>query len=366
MRATLLVVLVLPFATMTGMTLWIADFDAVGQELADARWGFLVLAAVVFFAQYPLMGLRWRLLLDVPSGRRPPLREMTGLMFVAHLFDLVIPGPAGDLAVSYLLKVRRGLTMANATAAGAYGRIFGLISLAVLPLALAPTLTDDLPPIVERTLDGGMVVAVLGGGLMFGLAIHPEGWSWLVRTTSRVLPARWRDSKGWGGRGFRGLLAYLVRFAEHAHRIAATPARMVGAALLSVAVIASNVLCFQLILMGLHEQLPLAWVTFAFCVQMVAQVAGFAVPGGGNITGPVVCLAVFSGVMGVDEARVVAVLFLSWTPNVFACLAGLVIALPNLDHVARSLRIARSGGDLDSELDDEPGDGASTPPGASR
>ena len=58
MRATLLVVLVLPFATMTGMTLWIADFDAVGQELADARWGFLVLAAVVFFAQYPLMGLR--------------------------------------------------------------------------------------------------------------------------------------------------------------------------------------------------------------------------------------------------------------------------------------------------------------------
>ncbi len=347
LRATLLVVLVLPFATMTGMTLWVTDFSAVGRELLEARWGLLALALVGFFVQYPLLALRWRLLIDAPDGRRPPVGEMTGLMLVAHLFDLVIPGPAGDLAVSYLLKIRRGVTMAAATAAGVYGRLFGLILLAILPLALAPMFADQLPPLVDRTLDGGMVVATVGGLIMFGLAIHPRGWGWLVRTTSRVVPERWRASPGLFGRGFRSLVGYLISFAEHARRIAATPARMAGAAALSVAVIAVNVGVLYLVLLGLHERLPLGWVAFAFCVQMLSQVAGYGIPGGGNITAPVICLAVMKGLMGIDEARIVTVLFLSWTPNVVACLVGLVIAMPNLEHISRSLRNPEVHGDDD-------------------
>jgi uncharacterized membrane protein YbhN (UPF0104 family) len=357
-RTTLVLVLLLPFATMTGMTLWITDFAAVGRELADGRWGLILLATGVFFLQYPLLALRWRMLLDIPTGPRPPMREMTGLMLVAHLFDLVIPGPAGDLAVSYLLKIRRGLTMANATAAGAYGRIFGLIALAVLPMVLAPLLTDELPELVERTLDGGMVVAVIAGSVMLALAIHPRGWAWLMQSLSRVLPVRWRESGTRTGRGIRGIMAYVSGLAVHSRRIAATPARMIGAALLSLAVIGVNVLCLQLMLLALHTPLPLAWVAFAFCVQMVAHVAGYGIPGGGNVTAPVVCLAVFHGVMGVGEATVVAVLFLSWTPNVLACAAGLVISLPNLDHIARSLRIGFDG--------DDGGAGAATPPDAPR
>ncbi len=345
LRTTLLVVLVLPFATMTGMTLWVTDFAAVGKELAEARWAWLALALVGFFVQYPLLGLRWWLLLDVPGGRRPPLTEMTGLMLVAHLFDLVIPGPAGDLAVSYLLKVRRGVSMAGATAAGAYGRVFGLILLATLPIILAPMLTDELPLLVERTLDGGMVVASAAALVMFGLAVHPRGWGWLVNTVSGVVPTGVRDSSGLLGRGFRSLVGYLVAFAQHARRIAATPARMAGAAAISVAVVAVNVGVFYLVCLGLGEHLPVAWVVFAFCLLMLAQVAGFGIPGGGNVTAPVVCLAVMSGLMGIDEARVVTVLFLSWTPNVIACGIGLVIALPNLEHISRSLRVDPAGDD---------------------
>ncbi|MDP7112331.1 MAG: lysylphosphatidylglycerol synthase transmembrane domain-containing protein [Myxococcota bacterium] len=366
MRTTLVLVLALPFATMTGMTLWITDFTAVGGELADARWSFILLATGVFFLQYPLLALRWRMLLDVPDGPRPPMREMTGLMLVAHVFDLVIPGPAGDLAVSYLLKIRRGLTMANATAAGAYGRIFGLISLATLPMVLAPLLFDELPSMVERTLDGGMVVALIAGSSMLALAIHPRGWAWLVRSLARVMPVRWRESDTRTGRGVRGMMAYLSGLAIHSHRIAATPARMIGAALLSLAVIGINVLCLHLMLLGLHTSLPLAWVTFAFCAQMVANVAGFGIPGGGNITAPVVCLAVFHGLMGIGEERVVSVLFLSWTPNILACAAGLVISLPNLDHIAHSLKIGADVHDDSPPVQTEEGPGSATPPDAPR
>ena len=347
-RTTLVLVLVLPFATMTGVTLWITDFSSVGREISEGRWGYMLLGCAVFFLQYPVMALRWRLLLEVPVGPRPPLGEMTRLMFVAHLFDLVIPGPAGDLAVSYLLKVRRGLAMANATAAGAYGRIFGLICLATLPMVLAPLLTRDLPEVVERALDGGLVVALAAGGFMLALAAHPRGWNWLVHTLSRLIPNRWRESDGRIGRGIRGLLAFLSGFAVHARRIASTPARMAGAAALSLGVIAVNVLCLHLMLLGVHTALPLPWVAFAFCAQMVAQVAGYGIPGGGNVTGPVVCLAVFHGVMGIDEAKVVSVLFLSWAPNALACLVALGIALPNLDQITLSLQ--RSG-ELEGEGD---------------
>jgi hypothetical protein len=342
-RTTLVLVLVLPFATMTGVTLWITDFASVGREISAGRWGFMVLGCAVFFLQYPVMALRWRLLLEVPAGPRPPVGEMTRLMFVAHLFDLVVPGPAGDLAVSYLLKVRRGLAMANASAAGAYGRVFGLISLATLPVVLAPLLTRDLPDVVERALDGGMVVALAAAGFMFALAIHPDGWGWLVRTLSRLIPRRWRESDRWIGRSIGGAMSFLSGFAVHARRIAATPARMAGAALLSLGVIAVNVLCLHLMLLGVHTALPLSWVAFAFCVQMVAQVAGYGIPGGGNVTSPVVCLAVLHGVMGVDEAKVVSVLFLSWAPNALACLVGLGIAMPNMSHISRSLQRSEEG-----------------------
>jgi len=357
-RTTLFLVLLLPIAVMVGMMLWLTDIPSVGREIAAGRWGYLILGGAVFFLQYPVMALRWRLLLEVPSGPRPPMGEMTGLMFVAQLFDLVIPGPAGDLAVSYLLKVRRGLTMANASAAGAYGRIFGLIALATLPLVLAPLLFEDLPDVVQRTLDGGMVVAIVAGGLLCALAIHPGGWNWAVRSVSRVIPLRWRESEGWLGRGLRGLMAFIGGFADHAHRIAATPTRLAAAAVLSLSVIAVNVLCLHLVLLGMHVSLPLSWVAFAFCVQMVAQVAGYGIPGGGNVTGPVVSLAVFHGLMGIGEARVVSVLFLCWVPHAVACLVALAIALPNLDHISRSLQQVPEG-----RATDDPDDGETGRPG---
>jgi len=75
---------------------------------------------------------------------------------------------------------------------------------------------------------------------------------------------------------------------------------------------------------------------------------------------------VFHGLMGIGEERVVSVLFLSWTPNILACAAGLVISLPNLDHIAHSLKIGADVHDDSPPVQTEEGPGSATPPDAPR
>ena len=334
-RGVLLLVVALPVATLLGLTLVTTDFRSLGEIMVGASWAWVVAGFALFFAQFPVLALRWLVLLGVPRDPRLSMARMTGLMLVAQVFDLVIPGPAGDLAVSYLIKVRRGLSMARAAAAGACGRLLGVATVVATPMILAHRLTGDLPLAAERTLDSAAAVAAIGILTFTGLALFPRHWQQAVESTTGALPRSWRESAGWLGRSIRALSGFAIEFAGHSREIGATPLRTVAALAMSVLILAINVGSFHLMLLGLGVQLPWSWVAFAFCVQMLSHAVALGIPGSGNVAAPLVTLAVMSGAMGVDEPRVIAALLLSWSPTVLGCVLGLIFAVPHIEEISR-------------------------------
>ncbi len=343
--AMLVFVVLVPLGAMAVMGATVTDFGTIGEQMRGVGVGWLALGIVVFFLQYPLLAARWRILLNVPDAAKPNLVRMSGLMLVAHLFDMVIPGPAGDLAVSYIIKVRHKVTMAQATSAGAYGRLLGLVVLAGTPFAVAPAFTDKLPEVVAKTLNAGLVVALVGVGIMGLLAIFPRGWEGLVTLSSRLLPGALRDSPGLIGRAIRALVGFLVGFADNARLIGASPARMTPAFALSVGTLAVNVFYLYTVFRAFGEVHPFHFVAFAFCTQVLSHTTGILIPGVGNVTGPVVGLAVMHGLMAVAEPTAVAILFVSWSPIALASIMGFFLALPSFRHIADSIQGVDVGDD---------------------
>ena len=79
----------------------------VGELIAGIRQAnpLLLLAAfVVFYAGFPLRGMRWALLLR-GTGFRIGLRDATEILFLSWLVNCLVPAKLGDVYRAYLLKL---------------------------------------------------------------------------------------------------------------------------------------------------------------------------------------------------------------------------------------------------------------------
>jgi len=140
--------------------LWIIDLDAVATTLQQARWGYVLLAAVLGVTSSVVRVIRWRLVLK-PIAIVPRL-DVWFISLASSLINFVIPIRSGELARGLFLKQKHGVPISASLPTVAVDRSFDM--LAVLTIGAIGILTGLR---IQASL---AVVFVLGAGLFLGFA----------------------------------------------------------------------------------------------------------------------------------------------------------------------------------------------------
>jgi glycosyltransferase 2 family protein len=127
--------------------LWQIDLEQTVEIIRDSRWGYVLLAFLIFLGTTWLMAWRWRMLLAA-KGVHEPFSWLLRMYFVSYAAGQVLPTAIGGDAVRIIEHSRRrdGVT---ATAAGAVvmERVIGSAGTLVLMavgLAVAAGRYDDV------------------------------------------------------------------------------------------------------------------------------------------------------------------------------------------------------------------------------
>jgi uncharacterized protein (TIRG00374 family) len=130
--------------------------------------GWLLLAAfAVFYAGFPLRGVRWAILVR-QSGFRLKLRDATEIIFLSWLVNCLVPAKLGDVYRAYLLKINSPVSLSRTFGTVFIERVLDLFAIVVLGLAAGfVSFRSGLPADVQIVFAIGVVfVLLLAGGLL--------------------------------------------------------------------------------------------------------------------------------------------------------------------------------------------------------
>jgi glycosyltransferase 2 family protein len=186
----------------------------VGDLVAGVRQAnpLLLLAAfVVFYAGFPLRGLRWALLLR-GSGFRIGLRDATEILFLSWLVNCLVPAKLGDVYRAYLLKLNSPVSLSRTFGTVFIERILDLFAISVLGLGAGFwSFRNGLPTQIQVVFGIAVgVVIVLAAGL---LTLRNFGRQILVRlpVPHRIVELYDRFEEGvFGAVGLRHLPPLIV------------------------------------------------------------------------------------------------------------------------------------------------------------
>jgi glycosyltransferase 2 family protein len=127
----------------------------------------LVLAAfVIFYAGFPVRGLRWATLLR-GTGQHVSTKDSTEIIFLSWLVNCVVPAKLGDVYRAYLLKINSTASLSRTFGTVFIERVLDLFAIAILGLAAGYwSFRSGLPPAIQLVFGIGVVVVV---ALAFGL-----------------------------------------------------------------------------------------------------------------------------------------------------------------------------------------------------
>jgi uncharacterized protein (TIRG00374 family) len=131
-------------------------------ELVLAANPWLVLAAfLVFYAGFPLRGLRWSILLR-GTGMKVPVKDSTEIIFLSWLVNCIVPAKLGDLYRAYLLKINSTASLSRTFGTIFIERILDLFAIALLGLAAGYwSFRDGLPPAIQVVFAIALVVMAI-------------------------------------------------------------------------------------------------------------------------------------------------------------------------------------------------------------
>jgi uncharacterized protein (TIRG00374 family) len=143
-----------------------AQLSKVPSLVLAANPALVLAAFVVFYAGFPLRGLRWSTLLQ-GTGLRVSTRDSTEIIFLSWLVNCVVPAKLGDVYRAYLLKINSTASLSRTFGTVFIERVLDLFAIAILGLAAGYwSFRDGLPPAIQLVFGIGVVVVVaLGIGL---------------------------------------------------------------------------------------------------------------------------------------------------------------------------------------------------------
>jgi uncharacterized membrane protein YbhN (UPF0104 family) len=276
MRAHLRTALVVVLAV--GLIAWFlrnANLAGVWQEFLRGDWWLLGAALSVQVVTWISRAVRWRYLLK-PIGQ-VRFRSALECTLIGFAAITLLPARAGEVVRPYLLAKREHLSASAAFATIVVERLLDLATVLVLfasVVLLAPSPGNASNPAVYRAMQtGGAVLGVaglVGLGVLFLVAGHPETLTGFVARLSRVFPA-----------GFAHTLAGLAgRFAQGL-AIVRQPGRLCVAWLLSFPLWLAIACGIWWGALAFHIHLPFA----GSLVLTALLVVGVAVPTPGGVGG---------------------------------------------------------------------------------
>lgn len=182
----------------------IAAFVAInGEQLSvvpdliiAANPALILVAFAVFYAGFPLRGLRWSILLR-GTGITVPVKDSTEIILLSWLVNCVVPAKVGDLYRAYLLKINSTASLSRTFGTVFIERILDIVAITVLGIAAGYwSFRSGLPPAVQVVFGIGVVVVVV---LVVGL-FTMRNFGRRIIVAMRFLP--------------HGLLALYDRFEE--------------------------------------------------------------------------------------------------------------------------------------------------------
>ena len=143
-----------------------AQLTRVPVLIAKADLRLVGVAFLVFYAGFPLRGLRWAVLLR-GTGTHVSTRDSTEIIFLSWLVNCVVPAKLGDVYRAYLLKINSSASLSRTFGTVFIERVLDLIAIALLGIAAGFwSFRDGLPPPIQLIFAIGLiVVAVLAVGL---------------------------------------------------------------------------------------------------------------------------------------------------------------------------------------------------------
>jgi glycosyltransferase 2 family protein len=141
------------------------------EELPDKILGanpMLLLAAfVIFYAGFPLRGLRWAILVR-KTGFALRVRDAIEIIFLSWLVNCLVPAKLGDVYRAYLLKINSSVSLSRTIGTVFIERILDLFAIVTLGLAAGfVSFRSGLPGDVQIVFAIGIgFVLLLAGGLM--------------------------------------------------------------------------------------------------------------------------------------------------------------------------------------------------------
>ncbi len=144
------------------------DVNELIQGITVANKWFLLAAFLVFYAGFPLRGLRWAMLLR-GVGYHVPVRDSTEILFLSWLVNSLVPAKLGDVYRAYLLKLNcPPVSMTKTLGTVVIERILDILGIAILGLAAGFwSFRDGFPPEIQFVVALGIgVIVVLAAGLL--------------------------------------------------------------------------------------------------------------------------------------------------------------------------------------------------------
>jgi glycosyltransferase 2 family protein len=147
----------------------------------------LILAAfAIFYAGFPLRGLRWSILLR-GTGMKVPTKDSTEIIFLSWLVNCVVPAKLGDVYRAYLLKINSTASLSRTFGTIFIERIMDLCAIALLGIAAGYwSFRSGLPPIIELVF----AIAFAVVGLLMVALFTMRNFGRQIITALRFLPHR--------------------------------------------------------------------------------------------------------------------------------------------------------------------------------
>ncbi len=141
--------------------------DELPGKILNANGALLLAALLVFYAGFPLRGLRWAFLIR-STGYPLRIRDGTEIIFLSWLVNCLVPAKLGDIYRAYLLKINSPVSLSRTFGTVFIERVLDLVAIAVLGMAAGlVSFRSGLPTQVQVVLAIGIVVVVvLAGGLV--------------------------------------------------------------------------------------------------------------------------------------------------------------------------------------------------------
>ncbi len=143
------------------------DPQEIVDGIAQANKLLLLAAFLVFYAGFPLRGLRWSRILR-GTKVRIGVKDSTEILFLSWLVNCLVPAKLGDVYRAYLLKINSPVSLSRTFGTVFIERILDLFAIAILGLAAGFwSFRSGLPPEIQFVAILGIgTVVVLAAGLL--------------------------------------------------------------------------------------------------------------------------------------------------------------------------------------------------------